>query len=103
MKRTVDRDQNLPAFACDPPSLQTLISALLAHFGDGEKRLSIDVKLKNEELSFSSMEELMSQQAVLPNTVRDIWISIRDWKSDSTRSVRLSSRYRDMPSVKRGV
>lgn len=77
MKREVERKQTLPAFSVTVRQLGVLISRLLALFEEQDKvSITIRVVLKNEKLSFDSIEELAAYQG-LSGRITDfsVWVS----------------------------
>jgi len=99
MKRKIDRQQSLPPFACDAPSLDALIVELTRHFGDNDLRIQIDIKLPSQELSFASVDELMGHCNLLPDSAQQVWIFMNQWKSDAWRQLIVTSYNGDSPSV----
>lgn len=59
MKRTVEREKNLPAFSIDVAELEVLWGRILALFDQSETTYAtLKIRLPSEELEFSSVEEL---------------------------------------------
>jgi len=99
MKRSVRRDESLPAFKCDVPALGTAIASLLEQFSDGDPRLSIQVSLGHEELSFVSTDEILAVASSLPSTVYDVTILVFDSSNGRQRYASLTARYDDSLSI----
>lgn len=77
MKREVERDKNLPSFEIDVAELEVLLGRLIDLFDDPDKvRCSIDIKLKDEALSFKSVDEIKGYDALKGKVTNfSIWLS----------------------------
>lgn len=77
MKREVERKQKLPAFSVTVSQLGVLVSRLLALFDEQDKvNITIRVVLKNEKLSFDSIDELAAYQGLSGHiTDFSVWLS----------------------------
>lgn len=89
MKREVERKQKLPAFSITVSELGVLLPRLIALFEDQDKvSVTIRVVLKNEKLSFDSIDELTAYPH-LRGRITDfsVWLS----HYNSGRRVSISS------------
>lgn len=91
MKRSFERDRELPRFRCAPPALESFVEDVRDAFRDGEPRFSITVELNGETAEFEAFGELRAA-TFLPTEVRRFSLHVSDWSRDRHRSFRLWAR-----------
>lgn len=77
MKREVEREKSLPSFEIDVVELEVLISRLTSLFDDPDDvYCSIDIRLKNEALEFSSVDEIKGYKSLKGKVTNfSVWLS----------------------------
>lgn len=90
MVRSIERTKRFPPFRCDAAEIERFTQEIFAEFKDGDPRLSINVVLPGEELTFSVWDELRQAEG-LPALVTEWSLSIHDQKQ--SRRCSISSRY----------
>jgi hypothetical protein len=88
MRRTFEREQTLPPFACTLADLEALTQQVLETFRPHDPTVSIDIELTGEELEFNNFEEI-KQFTQLPARLTKFSIYIFTTQEHQDRSFHL--------------